>query len=157
VIRDDLAPSMRLKVLGVGLAFAAGGLLAFWFGWSGVTPLLRSLDQADPVIAFRPSDLIGFPIAVALFAFAVMCLIRVPQDGAGGHRRRPGDTRTWRAATILLGVAAIGCILAVAIAPIGRAVVSGMVADHGYLPCPEPKQYQRHPPLRWHLPAGECP
>ncbi len=157
MIRGDLAPAMRWKVLAVAGAFAAAGCLALWLGLSGVMPFFRSLSDGARLVSFRPSDLIPLPIAISMFAFAAMCLMPVPQERTRDRRQREAAAKTWRAATIMLGVAAAGLVMAMAASPIGRTVVSSMVAERGYMLCPEPQDYERRPPLRWHLPEGRCP
>lgn len=157
MIQRDLAPAMRWKVLLVTIAFTAGGCFALWLGLSGVMPFFRALDGGEPVVSFRPSDLIPLPLAISMFAFAIMCLIPVPPDGLRDRRQRKVAARTWRGATILLGVAAFGAVMAAAASPVGQIVVSSKVADRGYMPCPEAQVYEHRPPLRWHLPGGRCP
>ncbi len=156
MIRDDLDPGMRWKVLAVASGFIAAGCFALWLGLSGLMPFFRSLDDGARLVAFRPSDLIPLPLAISMFAFAAMCLIPVPQE-TRDRRQRQAAAKTWRGATILLGVAAVGIVMAVAASPIGRTVISSMVSERGYMPCPEPQEYERRPPLRWHLPGGQCP
>ncbi len=112
MIRDDLPPAMRWKVLGIALAFAAAGGVALWLGLTGVMPSVRALVRRAPLVAFRPSDLIPLPIALSMFAFAAMCLLPVPRDDPSGPRRRTAASATWRAATVLLAVAAVGLVLA---------------------------------------------
>ncbi len=148
---------MRWKVLAVAAAFGAAGCFALWLGLSGVLPFFQSLDDGARLVAFRPSDLIPLPIAISMFAFAAMCLIPVPQEQTRDRRQRQAAAQTWRAATILLGVAAVGIVMAVAASPIGRTVISSIAAERGYMLCPEPQEYERRPPLRWHLPGGQCP
>ena len=92
-----------------------------------------------------------------MFAFAAMCLIPAPPEKPRDRRQRQAAARTWRAAAVLPGVAAAGIVMAVAAAPIGRTIFSSMVTERGYMPCPEPQEYERRPPLRWHLPGGRCP
>jgi len=108
-------------------------------------------------VSFRPSDLIPLPLAISMFAFAAMCLIPAPPEKPRDRRQRQAAARTWRAATVLPGVAAAGIVMAVAAAPIGRTIFSSMVTERGYMPCLEPQEYERRPPLRWHLPGGRCP
>ena len=120
-------------------------------------PFFRSLSDGARLVSFRPSDLIPLPIAISMFAFAAMCLMPVPQERTRDRRQREAAAKTWRAATIMLGVAAAGLVMAMAASPIGRTVVSSMVAERGYMLCPEPQDYERRPPLRWHLPEGRCP
>ncbi len=157
MIRKDLAPAMRWKVLAVGGIFTAAGCFALWLGLSGIMPFFRSMEDGARLVSFRPSDLIPLPLAISMFAFAIMCLIPVPEERARDRQRQQAVAKTWRAATVLLGIAAAGIVMAVAASPIGRTIVSSMVTERGYMPCPEPQEYERRPPLRWHLPGGRCP
>jgi len=82
MIRDDLPPAMRRKILRVAGAFAMAGCAALWLGSSGMMPFLRSLNNGARLVSFRPSDLIPLPLAISMFAFAAMCLIPVPEERA---------------------------------------------------------------------------
>jgi hypothetical protein len=116
MIRDDLHPAMRRKILRVVGAFAMAGCAALWLGSSGMMPFLRSLNSGARLVSFRPSDLIPLPLAISMFAFAAMCLIPAPPEKPRDRRQRQAAARTWRAAAVLPGVAAAGIVMAVAAA-----------------------------------------
>ena len=157
MIRDDLAPPLRRKVIAVMLAFAAGGFLAVWLGLADLLPFVRSVARQVPVVAFRTSGLTALPLSISLFAFAGMCLIPVPRDDRRSREDRGTAAGTWRFATMLLGVAAAGVILSAVIAPVARRVASDALPRRGYVPCPDGTTDERRPPLRWRVPTGHCP
>jgi hypothetical protein len=148
-------PPPRRTVDWGAIGLSALGVLSAWLAVTGLSPTVRAMSARAPLVEFRPSALIPAPLAISLFALAAIALI--PRRHGGSARvRHDADKTFWRKAAWLFYLAAAGALTAIVIAPAGRMIVSGIMADRGYDRCP-PSDTIRHAPLRWHLPDGVCP
>lgn len=149
----DPPPGRTVDWGAIGLS--ALGVLSAWLAATGLSPTVRAMSARAPLVEFHPAALIPAPLAISLFALASIALIPRRQAGPG-RARRDADKAFWRSATRLFYVAAAGALTAIVIAPAGRMIVGGILADRGYERCP-PSDTIRRAPLRWHLPDGVCP
>ncbi len=152
---SDASPPPGRTVDWGAIGLFALGLLSVGLAVTGLWPTFVAIADGEPVVEFRPFNLIPAPLAVSLFALASIALIP-RQQGGSGRTQRDGNKAFWRSATRLFYVAGAGAIIAVVIAPVGQMVVGGILADKGYERCP-PSDSVRRAPLRWHLPNGVCP
>lgn len=151
-MKTEPDPPSRRTVDWGAIGLSALGVLSTWLAVTGLSPTVRAMSARAPVVEFHPSALIPAPLAISLFALAL-----IPRRHGGSARaRHDADKTFWRRATRLFHLAAAGALTAIVIAPAGRMIVGGMLADRGYVRCP-PSDMIRHAPLRWHLPDGICP
>ena len=147
---DSAAPPSatrsRWGALPAFFGFLLIGVLALALTLPGLLGFLHGVAHRLPLVAFRPREAVGPPVALGFVALAGITL----SDPAVNGRRR----LTWKNACLAaIMVAALATVVAI---PVGETAASSTMTALGYERCANPPTWH-HPPMRWMRPGGHCP